>query len=48
LELTILAERIEKLGPPARVVCDDHLRALFGGDQVFADHFRKSGISEVK
>jgi hypothetical protein len=32
LELTILGERIEKLGPSAPVVSEDHLRALFGGD----------------
>jgi len=32
LELTIVAERIEKLGSSAPVVSEDHLRALFGRD----------------
>src|SRR5215472_16918901 len=48
VELTILAERIDKLGPSARVACDDHLRALFGSDQAFVDHLRKSGIRQVE
>jgi hypothetical protein len=30
MKLAILAEGIEKLGPSARVVPEDHLRALFG------------------